>query len=245
MNDMRDHSHILIVDDEPVIRALLREGLEEEGFRTSEAASRESLYAALRKGDISLITLDIGLGKADGLELALEVRRTLNVPIVMISGRSDPSERVRGLEHGADDYIVKPFHMAEVVLRVRNILRRYSGVTDALTNLTQRPRGQYRFPNGILDTQKRELRDYRGHPLALTDTEFQILELFVQYPNRILSRDEIMRRLRGRDWTPEERVLDGHIARLRRKLAPLPGTPQLIKSVRGIGYVFIGDVIAG
>ena len=242
---MSERRHILIVDDEPGVRGILREGLEEAGFRVSEAADKAELFASLDSATIDLITLDIGLGEANGLVLAREIRADFNIPIVMITGRSEPVDRVRGLEHGADDYITKPFYLAEVTLRIRNLLRRYPPLTRNTTSASEGSPRRFKFASGTLDSAMREFTDVEGKPVVLTDTELQLLELFLRYPARILTRDEIMRELRRRDWSPEERLLDGHVARLRRKIEPPGDAPKYLKSVRGVGYVFTGEVEFG
>ena len=182
---------------------------------------------------------------SDGLELARQVRAARNIPIVMITGRSEPIDRVKGLEHGADDYVSKPFHLAEVVLRIRNVLRRYQREPDGYGNGAAAAGDQaqrYAFDSGVLDTRKREFRKTDGTLVDLTETEFRLLEIFLQRPAQILTRDEIMHELRSREWSPLDRTMDGHVARLRRKIEPLNETSQLIKSVRGVGYVFTGEV---
>jgi DNA-binding response OmpR family regulator len=233
---------VLIVDDEAEVRGVLREGLLAAGYDVAEADDRATLLERLGTEPVALITLDLGLGgEADGLELAREVRATHNVPIVMITGRSKPFDRVVGLENGADDYIVKPFHIREVVMRIGHVLRRYRlELREQLPAVDIAP--LYAIDHSVLDTVRRELRHNDGTPIELTETEYRLLELFVTHPERVLSRDEINRALRGQEWSPFDRTIDGHIARLRRKLEPLAETPQMIKSVRGVGYVFTSIV---
>jgi DNA-binding response OmpR family regulator len=242
---MSCRTRILVVDDEPAVREVLREGLEGAGFSVLEAENQAEMFHALEDGLIDLITLDLGLGDTDGLELARQARVVHNIPIIMITGRSGPIDRVKGLERGADDYITKPFHLPEVVLRVRNVLRRYhrepirSG--DEGDAAVDQPR-RYVFDSGVLDTRKREFRNTDGALVDLTETEFRLLEAFLRHPVKILTRDEIMLELRSREWLPLDRTMDGHVARLRRKIEPKGETPVLIKSVRGVGYVFTGEV---
>ncbi|WP_050631862.1 response regulator transcription factor [Bradyrhizobium viridifuturi] len=227
---------ILVIEDDPDVRRVLASGLVAEGFTVTEAASREAAIKLLERCPVDLITLDIGLGSDDGLQLAREIRTTINVPILIITGRAEPIERVRGLEHGADDYVTKPFHIREVILRVRTLLGRYD---DSREN-QRAALDAYSFDHAILDLRRRVLRRLDGDVIELTETEIRLLELFLRHPSRVLSRDEINTFLRGRDWSPLDRTLDGHIARLRRKIEPLSDTPHLIKSVRGVGYVFCG-----
>ncbi|MHB2170013.1 response regulator transcription factor [Alsobacter sp. R-9] len=237
---MPRHATILIVDDEPEVRQILRQGLEAEGYYVVEAGSSSALLAALSATRVDLITLDLNLGQQDGLELAREIRRIRNVPIIMITGRGSPLDRVVGLEHGADDYIVKPFHIREVVIRIRTTLERYA---SALLPDTDEAARRYAFDGYVLDAGARELRSLIGGLVDLTETELHLVELFVRNPARVLSRDEIWQAVRGRDWSPLDRTLDGHIARLRRKIeAGEEQEPRMIKSVRGVGYVLAAEV---
>ena len=237
--------HILVVDDEPGVRSVLRQGLEDKGFRVFEAADKTELFAVLDSETIDLVTLDIGLGSSDGLLLAREIRADFNIPIFMITGRSAAVDRVRALEQGADDYICKPFYLTEVTLRIRNTLRRYPPLTRNPDLATEGTPRRLKFAAGMLDSTMREFTDVHGKPVELTETELALLEFFLRHPARILSRDEIMCELRGRHWSPEKRLLDGHVARLRRKIAPPREAPKFVKSVRGVGYVFTGEVHPG
>lgn len=227
-------SSILIVDDEPEIRKSLKRGLSAEGYQIFEAWDRTTMFACMQGHDISVVTLDLNLGGEDGMDLARELRSHRNIPVVMISGRSEPFDRVRGLECGADDFIVKPFHIKEVILRIKRTLERYQK--------TVKPPSKVLFDNSELDLKHKVARRLDGSPIELTGIEVQLLELFVRHPGRVLSRDEISHALHGRDWSPLDRTIDGHVARLRRKIETPGETPQLIRSVRGVGYVFSGEV---
>ena len=230
---------ILVVDDEAALCAILREAFEAEGFVVSEARDKAALFRSLEVELVNLITLDLAVGRDDGLELARQIRALRNIPIVMITGRGAPFDRVVGLEHGADDYISKPFHIREVVLRIHSVLRRYH-----LEEIIPKPSAeqQHAFVVGVLDSARREVRKVDGTLLDLTESEYLLLEIFLTNPARVLSRDEILQMLRGRDWSPLDRTIDGHVARLRRKIEPRGEAPTLIKSVRGVGYVFTGEV---
>jgi len=238
--------HILIVDDEPEVRAVLRNALEGDGFSVIEASNRDDAIRCVDSQSIDLVTLDLRLGQEDGLDLAREIRTRRNIPIVMITGRDAPLDRVTGLEHGADDYITKPFHIREVVLRLQNVLMRYAPSLKkslAAAGSASGPR-QFAFDKCVLDLQRRELRLSDGTIVDLTDIEFRLLALLLENPARVLSRDEISHSLTGRDWSPLDRSIDGHIARLRRKLEAPAEELKMIKSVRGVGYVFAADVSA-
>jgi len=233
---------ILIVDDEPEVRALLRAGLEAEGFAVLEAADGAQAKAQLHAVPISLVTLDLKLGGDDGLSVARELRAARNTPIIMITGKGDPIDRIVGLELGADDYIPKPFLMREVIARVRAVLRRYTGDADAASERSDSAGKRYAFDGWTVDLSRREVRDPEGALRELTTAEFNLLALFLQKPGRVLSRDELMDLLKGHDWTPVDRSIDALVARLRKKLEPESERPQLVKTVRGIGYVFAGSV---
>ncbi len=237
-----NEAHILVVDDEPEVRLLLRRCFEREGYAVSEAQNGEDLFRVLEQGAVSLITLDLGLGGEDGLELARRVRTKHNLPIVMISGKGDTIDRVVGLELGADDYITKPFHLREVLARVRAVLRRYEASPDNAAQSAQDRHGVVQFENWVLDTARRELRTPEGDARELTTAEFNLLDIFVKRPGRVLSRDNIMDLLKGAEWSPVDRTIDNLVARLRKKIESDPDTPHLIKTVRGVGYIFTGDV---
>lgn len=234
---------ILIVDDEPEVRALLRAGLEAEGFSVVEAGNGAEADAHLAARPISLLTLDLKLGGEDGLKLARDLRAKRNTPIIMITGKGDPIDRVVGLELGADDYIAKPFLMREVVARVRAVLRRYQAAEAAVALEAPASDGsRYAFDGWTMDTRRREVLRPDGASCDLTTAEFNLLAILVQRPGRVLSRDELMDLLKGHDWTPMDRSIDGLVARLRRKIEPESERPQLVKTVRGVGYVFAGSV---
>ena len=233
---------ILIVDDEPEVRRLLRTGLEAEGFAVIEAADGGQAMVELDASPVSLVTLDLKLGGEDGLKVARELRAARNTPIIMITGKGDAVDRIVGLELGADDYIPKPFLMREVVARIRAVLRRYAVRSEGPGETPTGDGKRYSFEGWTVDLTRREVRDPEGAMRELTTSEFNLLALFVQKPGRVLSRDELMDLLKGHDWTPMDRSIDALVARLRKKLEPDSERPQLVKTVRGIGYVFAGSV---
>jgi len=230
---------VLVIDDESDLRMTMRLGLEAEGFSVIEASTQQEALSAIGTHDISIVTLDLGFGPDDGFSFARELREQRNVPVILVTGRSDPHDRVRGLENGADDYITKPFHFREIVMRIEHVLHRYE--LEAGRNGTEVP-SQIDFDHCIFDTRRRYVRKIDGGDLELTETELRLLEIFVSNPGRVLSRDDISLSLRGHEWSPLDRTIDGHVARLRRKLEPSTESPQLIKSVRGVGYVFAGEI---
>jgi DNA-binding response OmpR family regulator len=231
--------HIVVVDDDPKIRTLLRRAFEPEGFRVSEASGSDTLFPLLRSGRIDLVTLDLTLRNEDGLDIARRIRAESRVPIIMVTGKGDMIDRVVGLELGADDYISKPFHIREVLARVRTVLRR-SAVEPA------EPAGAagsvYRFAGWRLDLPKRELATPEGAHCPLTTAEFDLLAVLVKRPHVVLSREQIMAELKGHNWAANDRAVDTQIARLRKKLEADRSRPALIKTVRGIGYSFTADV---
>ena len=232
---------ILVVDDEAEVRTLLRKCFEREGFQVVEAKDGAELRARIEQHPISLITLDLTLGGEDGLELAREIRAKCNIPIVMISGKGDTIDRVVGLELGADDYISKPFQLREVLARVRAVLRRYAPAEAPAAHIAS-AHERYAFEDMVLDLTGRELARGTGKPQELTTAEFNLLEIFVKRPHRVLSRDNIMDLLKGHEWSPVDRSIDALVGRLRKKIEPDADTPRLIKTVRGIGYAFTADV---
>jgi two-component system, OmpR family, response regulator len=230
---------ILVVDDDSQVRLLLRSCFEREGYGVLEAKGGAELRAAIEHATVSLITLDLNLGGEDGLALAREIRAKRNVPIIMITGKGETIDRVVGLELGADDYIAKPFHVREVLARVRAVLRRYEAmaVQDRQPSVVQCER--FTFEGWVLDPRKRELKTEKGEARELTTAEFDLLRILVERPNRVLSRDNIMDLLKGHEWSPLDRSIDALVARLRKKIEPVQDEePHLIKTVRGVGYFF-------
>ena len=232
---------ILIIDDEPEIRQLLRTCFEREGYVVSEAGDAIGARTTLERGGVGLVTLDLTLGSDDGLILAREIRASGDVPIIMVSGKGDSVDRIVGLELGADDYISKPFVLREVLARVRAVLRRReAGKPVAAAANAQHE--IFRFGEWTLDVTSRELKDATGIACELTTAEFNLLEMFVRRPQRVLSRDEIMDLLKGHDYSPFDRSIDALVSRLRKKIESDVSKPDQIKSVRGVGYMFAADV---
>jgi len=232
---------VLVVEDERDVRASLRCGLQDQGFGVIEADSRNKALDMIRRHPVDLVTLDLCLGSDDGLDLARDLRELRNVPIIIVTALGDPQDRVRGLENGADDYITKPFHFSEIAMRINAVLRRYELEASASTGTETLQ--MLDFDHCVFDTRRRFVRKRDGRHIDLTETELRLLELFIRHPGRVLSRDEISLTLRGQAWSPLDRTIDGHVARLRRKIDPGHEEPLLIRSVRGVGYVFTGEVV--
>lgn len=243
---MSEPLNILVVDDDPRIRTMLRRYLVEEGYRVTEAADGNAMRASLDAEPINLVLLDLMMPGEDGLSLARQVRQRSDIPIIMLTGKGDLIDRVAGLEAGADDYIPKPFHLREVLARIRTVLRR--GRASAQTNpATTRDASEVlAFQGWRLDLVRRELKRPTGEEsVPLTTAEFELLRAFAGHPNRVLTRDQLMSLVKGQDWAAYDRAIDAQVARLRKKIEPDPAKPLLIKTVRGAGYIFATSVTSG
>tara|TARA_R110002020_G_scaffold32518_9_gene99936 strand:- start:704 stop:1438 length:735 start_codon:yes stop_codon:yes gene_type:complete len=238
--------HILIVDDDEQIRRMLRRCFEDEGYRVSEATGQAGVDAALASG-VDLMTLDLNLDGTDGLSIARNVRQNWDLPIIMITGKGDMIDRIVGLEIGADDYIAKPFHLREVLARVRSVLRRAAPPPSQATPhaaAATAPGARISFDGFVLDLDRRCLDGPDGE-IRMTSGEFDLLALFARHPHRVLSRDQIMDLLKGHDWTPNDRSIDNQIVRLRKLIEEDARDPRLLKTVRGAGYSFTPQSLQG
>lgn len=235
-------THILVIDDDEKVRLLLRRCLEPEGFEVSEAANRDEALKCLSGHPVGLITLDLNLGKDDGLMLAREIRGHSEVPIIMVTGKGDTIDRVVGLELGADDYITKPFHLRELLARVRTVLRRFEKTSNSSEISLDGGNNCYEFDGWLADFDKLEVLDPDGRQCDLTTAELNLLQVFVTRVNRVLSRDQLMDFLKGNQWSSNDRTIDNQIARLRKKIEPDPANPVYLKTVRGAGYKFTANV---
>jgi two-component system OmpR family response regulator len=235
-------ARIIVVDDDTQVRTLLRNLFETEGYVVSEAANGKELRSLLETQSPSLITLDLRLAGEDGLALAQEVRAQRQIPIIMVTAKADDIDKIVGLELGADDYVAKPFNVREVLARVRAVLRRYEPAVSEQRASGSSEHENYAFADWVLDITARELKTADGKMTELTTAEFNLLELFVKRPTRVLSRDAIMDAMKGQEWMPLDRSIDTLIGRLRRKVELDPERPTLIKTVRGVGYVLAADV---
>ncbi len=235
--------HILVVDDDAKVRLLLRRCLEQDGYRVSEAVGEADTMKMVSAGSVDLVTLDLNLNGEDGLDIARSIRAASTVPIVMVTGKGDTIDRVVGLELGADDYISKPFHVRELLARIRTVLRRTAGLSNVPGCAPdERADDRYTFGTWTVDFSKLELHAVGGEPHELTTAEFKLLEALIKNAKRVLTRDQLMDHVNGRDWSPFDRSIDNQIARLRRKIENNPAHPELIKTVRGVGYSFTADV---
>jgi len=247
---MSDPLHVLVADDEPRIRTMLRRYLVDEGFKVTEAADGTAMRAALEREAIDLVLLDLVMPGEDGLSLARYIRRRSDIPIIMLTGKGDLIDRVVGLEAGADDYITKPFELREVLARIRTVLRRVgprrAASAPASAPATGEEAGEVLFfQDWRLDLLRRELQTSAGDAVPLTAGEFELLRAFVRHPNRVLSRSQLMDIVKGRAWAAYDRAIDTQVARLRKKIEADSSNPTLIKTVRGSGYVFAASVKPG
>jgi two-component system OmpR family response regulator len=231
---MADAKHILVVDDDPEIRRLLVTYLERNGYRASAVADGAGMDRLVARGGIDLVVLDVMLPDRDGLTLCRDLRAHSDLPVIMLTARGEDTDRIVGLEMGADDYLPKPFNPRELLARIHAVLRRVAErpLPQQGAGLTVR-----QFAGWTLDPAARELIDPQGVVVALSAGEYRLLELFVAHPHRVLTRDELLDRLRGRDWDPDDRSVDIQVSRLRRRLRDDAREPRLIKTVRGEGYV--------
>ena len=240
-------AHILVVDDDHIVRTMILEYLKAERFRVSEAAGETAMLEILtRSPPVDLILLDLIMPGKDGLTLLRELRRRLDVPVILLTSRDDVIDRVAGLEAGADDYIGKPFHPREVLARVRTVLRRPREAARAGDRGEGLGVGEtdtvYDFAGWELYVRKRRVVAPDGGDVPLTTAEFDLLLAFVTHPGHVLDRDRLMDLAKGRAWAASDRSIDQQVARLRRKIEVDPAKPVLIKSVRGAGYVLAAEV---
>jgi len=229
---------ILVVDDDPRICRLLSRVLAAEGYAVETAPNGHVMWRALRAKPFDLVILDLRLpGGEDGLSLARRLRAESEVSLIMLTGRSDAVDKVIGLELGADDYVTKPFDRRELLARIRSVLRR-SATRQGEFEAGERGGPVVRFSGWSVDLEQREVIAPKGAHVDLTFYEFELLAALVQRPRRVLSRDQILELIANRHWQPYDRSIDVLIGKLRRKLDDDPRHPRLIKTVRGVGYMF-------
>lgn len=237
--------HILVVDDDLEIRDLLARFLVKHGLRVSTAQDGRAMSTCLKDNAIDLVVLDVMMPGDDGLTLTRKLRAAKNyVPIIMLTAVGEDTDRIVGLEMGADDYMPKPFNPRELLARIKAVLRRFEG--DGLAaDVGGDETDTVRFAGWAFHTMARELTDPGGASVMLSGGEYELLQAFVTHPGRVLSRDQLLDIARGRDAQPFDRAIDVQVSRLRKKLEPDPKTPTLIKTVRGGGYIFTPKVTHG
>lgn len=242
MSAMAAPDHILIVDDDAETRRLLQAYLEKQGYRVTTAADgkalRKLLEAAVRP---DLIVLDLMLPGADGLEICRELRARSNLPVIMLTARGEETDRIVGLEMGADDYLAKPANPRELLARIKSVLRRARSLPE---NLEPEAVRSLRFAGWALDVATRNLTAPDGVVVPLSGTEFKLLRVFLAHPDRVLSRDQLIELMISREAGPFDRAIDVQVSRLRQRLREDAREPRIIKTVRGEGYVLAAKVEA-
>lgn len=239
---MEHTDHILIVDDDRGIRELLASYLEKNGVHASVAANGREMRAALERGVPDLIVLDLMLPGEDGLVLCRELRSSKyrTVPVLMLTARSEEADRILGLEMGADDYLPKPFAVRELLARIRAVLRR-ARMLPMNMQVTERAQ-LLGFGDWRLDTSARHLLDPEGTMVALSGAEYRLLRVFLDHPQRVLTRDQLLNLTQGRQTDPFDRSIDLLVSRLRQRLNDTAREPRYIKTMRSEGYVFSAAV---
>jgi two-component system torCAD operon response regulator TorR len=252
--DTQDIPHLLVVEDEPLTRALLVSYFQQEGYRVSEAENGDSVLALLAEHPVDVVLLDIKLPGKDGLTLARELRTRSDIGIILITCKDSEIDRIVGLELGADVYVTKPFNPRELLAQVKNLLRRVrASQTRDEPNSGRRNGGDPHGINGepasvrcfdgwVLDFNTHLLTSPQGEAERLTRDELQLLSAFINNAGRVLSREQLLDKIRNRDWCPTDRTVDVLVSRLRRKLRDNPADPRFIITLHGCGYLFTPKV---
>jgi two-component system, OmpR family, response regulator len=236
---MDSTDRILVVDDDPEIRRLLSDYLSKNGFEAVSARNGREMSQELERHAIDLVVLDLNLPDSDGLTLCRDLRARSNIPVLMLTARGEDTDRIIGIEMGADDYLVKPFNPRELLARIKTILRRTRALPPNLKSEAQRC---FFFAGWCLDTATRMLTAPDGVVVSLSGGEYRLLRLMLDHPNRVLNRDQLMELIHGRTAEPYDRAIDVQISRLRQRLRDESREPQLIQTVRGEGYVLAAVV---
>lgn len=231
--------HILVVDDHSEIRDLLKRFLEQHGMRVSCARDGKEMKRLLDEREFDLLVLDLMMPGEDGLTLCRELRVKSRLPIIMLTAMGEETDRIIGLEMGADDYLAKPFNPRELLARIKAVMRRTQAEPQQMPETLTR---DLRFDRWLLDINRRELVDEEGVGMSLSTAEFDLLRVFLERPQRVLSRDQLLDLARGREAVAFDRAIDTLVSRLRRKLERDPKNPELIKTIWGGGYLFAADV---
>jgi len=234
---MAEQEHILVVEDEPITREQLVSYFQEEGFRVSATGSGDEVMPLILQGGIQLVLLDVKLPGKDGLSLAREIRVHSDLGIIMVTSKQDQIDKILGLESGADDYVTKPFDPRELLSRARNLLRRVHA------QQTQRRKNHIRrFAGWSLDLNKRELTSPEGEPTTLSAGEHQLLLAFMERAGEPMNRDQLMTRIRNREWFPDDRYIDVLVGQLRKKLGERASNAKIIATIHGTGYLFTPEI---
>lgn len=232
---------LAVVDDEPDIRGMIADYFVKDGYTVSRCSCAADLDRELRSAPVDLVILDVSLPGEDGFSIARRLRATTRTPIIMLTGMDGLVDRVAGLETGADDYVTKPFDLRELKARVRAVLRRADAARPhaAAAPASAAPARRICFGKVCLDLDRRVLIGEGGTEIRLTATEFDLLALFARNPNRVLSRDRLLDTAPGREDNPFDRSVDIRVTRVRRKIEVDPAKPQVIRTVRSVGYIYV------
>lgn len=234
---MSEPDHILVVEDEPITREQLVSYFEEEGFRVSSTGSGDEVQQIVDDTDVVLVLLDIKLPGKDGLTLTREIRANSDIGIILVTSKQEQIDRILGLESGADDYVTKPFDPRELLSRARNLIRRVQ------IQQKQRRRNHMRsFDGWSLDLNKRELTSPDGIAVQLSAGEYQLLLAFMEQAGEVMNRDQLMNRIRNREWFPDDRYIDVLVGQLRKKLGERAANAKIIATIHGTGYLFTPEV---
>ncbi len=234
---MTEQDHILVVEDEPITREQLVSYFEEEGFKVSATGTGDEVLPMIQDSDVTLLLLDIKLPGKDGLTLAREIRSQSDLGIIMVTSKQEQIDKILGLESGADDYVTKPFDPRELLSRARNLLRRVH-----VQRQQKRKNHIRRFDGWTLDLNKRELTSPEGVQETLSAGEYQLLLAFMERAGEVMNRDQLMNRIRNREWFPDDRYIDVLVGQLRKKLGERAANAKFITTIHGTGYLFTPEV---
>ena len=234
---MTEQIKILVVDDDADLRWMVNKYLSKYEFAVTLVEDGIKMREALEKEIFDLAILDVNLPGEDGLSLAQYLRSNYQIGIIMLSAAAEVFDRIVGLEMGADDYVTKPFEPRELLARVKSVLRRAQSENQVVAKDAKK---RVQFGDYSLDLEAHQLLDRDNQSVSLTSMEFDLLKAFAENPNKVLNRDQLLNLSHNRDWDPFDRSIDIRITRLRRKIEAHPSKPQIIKTVRGAGYIFVG-----
>jgi two-component system phosphate regulon response regulator OmpR len=234
-----DSGCILVVDDDQELREMLAEYLGSHGFKVVLAEDGNAMRRELDRATPDIVLLDLRLPREDGLSLARFLRERYDVGIIMVTGSGAVVDRIVGLEVGADDYVTKPFDPRELLARIKSVLRRIHAQPEPGTSAAAAAQARVNFGRCQLDLAAHQLLEPGGANVPITSMEFDLLKVFIENPGKALSRDRLLTLTRNREWDPYDRSIDIRIARLRRKVEADPDDPQTIRTVRGVGYMFV------
>jgi two-component system, OmpR family, response regulator len=235
---MSSNGSVLIVEDDQSVREMLAEYLDGQGYDVHQAGKGSDMREEIERNLPDVVLLDVRLPGEDGLTLARYLREHYDVGIIMVTAAGDVVDRVVGLEIGADDYVTKPFDPRELLARLKSVMRRMQARTSAPQSVRVGA-GRIAVGRCFLDVASHQLLDVRGQEVPLTSMEFDLLKVFTDHPHKVLTRDQILTLTKNREWEPFDRSIDIRIARLRRKIEPNPEEPQVLRTVRGAGYMFV------